>query len=66
MTKIQDVKLEIENLQITIDQAITIQVFNSLNFFFVQFLDSLSYKTREKDKLLTLKNLAKFLEDKKL
>ena len=34
MTKIRDVKSEIEDLEITIDEAITIQVFNSLNSSF--------------------------------
>ena len=65
MTKIWDVKLEIEDLEITIDKAITIQVLNSLNSFFAQLLGILSHEAREKDKLSTLKNLAKSLEDKK-
>ena len=66
MTKIQDVKPEIEDLEITIDEAITIQVLYSFDSSFVQFLGILSYEVREKEKLLTLKNLTKFLEDKEL
>ncbi len=46
MTKIRDVKFEIEDLKITIDEAITIQVPNSLNSSFAQFLGILSYKAR--------------------
>lgn len=66
MTKIQDVKTKIENLKITMNKAIIIQVFNFLDSFFVQFLDILSYKSRKKDKVLTLKMLDKFLKYKKL
>ncbi len=46
MTKIRDVKFEIEDLEITMDEAITIQVLNSLNSSFTQFLGILSYKAR--------------------
>lgn len=66
MTKMQDIKLKIQDLKITMDEAITIQVLNFLAFFFIQFLDTLSYKARKKDKLLILENLAKFLKVKKL
>ena len=66
MTKIRDVKLEIEDLEITMDEAITIQVLNSLDSSFAQFLDILSHEAREKDKLPTLENLAKSLEDEEL
>ena len=59
-------KSEIKNLEITIDETITIQVLNSLDFFFTQFLGILSHIAKEKEKLFTLKNLAKFLENKKL
>lgn len=37
MTKIRDVKSEIEDLDITMDEAITIQVLNSFDSFFAQF-----------------------------
>ncbi len=66
MTKIQDVKSEIEDVKITMDEAITIQVLNSLDSSFTQFLGILSHEAREKDKLLTLENLAKSLEDEEL
>ena len=66
MTKIRDVKSEVENLKITIDEAITIQVLNCLDFFFAHFLGILSHEAREKKKLPTLESLAKSLENKEL
>lgn len=66
MTKIRDVKSEIEDLEITMDEAITIQVLNSLDSSFAQFLGILSHEAREKDKLPTLENLVKSLEDEEL
>ena len=66
MTKIRDVKSEIEDLEITIDEAITIQVLNSLDSSFAQFLGILSHEAREKEKLPTLESLAKSLEDEEL
>lgn len=52
MTKIRDVKLKIEDLKITMDKAIIIQVLNFDNFFFTQFLDILSHEARERNKSL--------------
>ena len=66
MTKIRNVKSEIKDLEITIVEAITIQVLNLLNSFFIQFLGILSHTTREKAKLSTFKSLAKSLEDEEL
>lgn len=66
MTKFRDVKSEIKDLGITMDKAITMQVLKSLDLSFTQFLGILSYEAREKEKLLTLENLAKSLEDKEL
>ena len=66
MTRIRDVKSEIENLEITMNEAITIQVLNSLDSSFAKFLGILSHETREKNKLSTLENLVKSLEDKEL
>lgn len=60
MIKIYDIKSKIEDLNITI------QVFNSLNSFFVQFLNILSHEIREKKKLSMLKSFAKLLENKEL
>lgn len=48
------------------DEAITIQVLNSLDSSFTQFLGILSHEAREKAKLPTLENLAKSLEDEEL
>lgn len=66
MTKIRDIKFKIEDLGITINETITIQVLNSLDSSFRQFLGILSYKTREKEIFLTLESQAKSLKDKKL
>lgn len=66
MTKIWDVKSEIENLEITMDETIMIQVLNSLNFSFAQFLGILSHEAREKDKLLTFESPAKSFKDEEL
>ena len=54
---IRDVKSKIEDLEIIIDEAITIQVLNSLDSAFAQFFGILSYEARDKEKLSTLKNL---------
>ncbi len=59
-------KSEIEDFEIIMDEAITIEVLNSLDFFFAQFLGILSRKAREKEKLLILEGLAKSLEDQEL
>ncbi len=44
ITKIWDVKSEIEDLEITMDKAITIEVLNSLDSSFTQFLGILSHE----------------------
>ncbi len=66
MTKIRDVKSEIEDLEITMDEAITIKVLNCLDHSFPQFLGIFSHEAREKKQLHKLKNSAKSLEDKEL
>lgn len=66
ITKIWDFKSEIDDLKITIDEAIKIQVLNFFDPSFSQFFAILSHEGRKIDKLLTLENLAKFLEDKEL
>ncbi len=48
------------------DEAITIKVSNSHDFFFAQFLGILSHEITEKEKLSTLESSAKSLEDKEL
>ncbi len=48
MSKICDVKSEIEDLEITIDEAIKIQVLNSLDSSFAKFFSILSHEAREK------------------
>ncbi len=66
MTKIQDVKSKIEDLEITMDETITIQVLNRFDSSFAQFLGIFSPKAREKEQLPKLENLAKSLEDEEL
>lgn len=65
MTKIRNVKCEIEDLGITIDVTITIQVFNSFDFLFAQFLSIFNHKDRKK-MFFILKSPTKFLENAKL
>ncbi len=60
MNKIPDVKSEIEDMKITMYEAIKIRVLNSVEFFFARFFGILSHKTREKWKLLTFKSFVKF------
>ncbi len=59
-------KSEIEDLGITIDEGITVEVFNSLDLTFTQFFGISSHETRNKTKLPTLESLIKSLEDKEL
>lgn len=66
MTKIQDIKSEIEDLEIIIDKTIIIQVLNFLNTFFAYFLGILSHEAKKKNKLSIFENLTKFLKDKEL
>ena len=66
MTKIWDVKSKIEDLNNDMDEAITIQVLNFLDFSFSQFLGILSYDAIEKEQLPILESLAQSLKDEKL
>ena len=61
MTQICDLRSEIENLEITMNEAVTIQVLNSLNSSFAHFLGILSHEAGETKKLPTLESLAKSL-----
>ncbi len=66
MTKIHDVKFEIEDLEIIINWTITMQVLNCLDFSCTKFLGILSHEARRREKCPTLESLAKFLEDEEL
>lgn len=66
ISKIHNIKSEIKDLGITMNEAITIQVFNFLDSFFAQFLGILSHEARKKDKLTILKSSAKLVKDKQL
>lgn len=57
MTKIRDVNSEIKALDIAIDKAIIIQVLNSVNSYFAQFVGILSHEVREKKSFILLKVL---------
>ncbi len=59
-------KSEIEDLEITMNEAIKIQVVNFLDSSFAQFLGILSHEAREKEQLPKLENLTKSLEDEEL
>ncbi len=48
------------------DEAITVQVWNSIDFLFTKFVGILSNGAREKAIFSTLESLAKFLKDKTL
>ena len=66
MIKICDMKFEIDDWEITIDDAITIQVIKVSDYSFEKFLNILRHETRKKEKPPTLECLAEFLEDEKL
>ena len=65
MTRICDVYSEIEDLEITINKVIMIQLLNTFDTFFVQFPGILSHKAGKKEKLSILESLAQSLEDEK-
>lgn len=66
MTKIHNVESKIEDLRISMYETITIQVLNSFDSFFTQFVSILSHEAREKAKLSILESLVKYLEDEEL
>ncbi len=66
MSIIHHVKSEIEEQKITIDETITIQVMNSLDYFFAQFVVVLSHKAKKNEKLLKLQILPISVEDEEL
>lgn len=66
MTEIRVIKFEIDDLEITIDEAIRIEALKTLDSLFAQFLAILSHEAGEKGKLPSFESLAKLLEDKKL
>ena len=66
ISKIRDISAEITDLNITMDEAITIHALNSLDTHFKSYLAILSHDSREKEHLPTLEVLAKALEDEEL
>ena len=63
MSRIKDVSTEIEDLQISISEAVVIHALNNLDSHFWPYLAILSHDAREKEKLLTLSELTKALEE---
>lgn len=66
MSQIKDAQSEIEDLKISIDDAVVIHAFNNLSSSFHPYLMILNHKTRQKAQLLILFKFIKSLEDKKL
>ncbi len=66
MSGIKDASTEIDDLNITIFEAVVIHAFNNLDSHFRSYLPILSYSAREKQKLPTLSELTKILKDEEM
>ena len=66
MSYIKDASAKIEDLKISIFEAVVIHAFNNLDSPFWPYSTILSYNAREKKKLLTLSELTKTFEDKQI
>lgn len=63
MSRIKDASAEIEDLKISISEVVVIHVLNNLDSHFRPYLAILSHDDREKEKLPTLSELTKTLEN---
>ncbi len=63
MSRIKDASAEIEDLKINISEAVVIYPLNNLDSHFRLYLAILSHDAREKEKLSTISELTKTLED---
>ncbi len=63
MSRIKDKSAEIDDLKISISEAVVIHVLNNLDLHFRSYLAILSHDAQEKEKLPTLSELTKTLED---
>lgn len=63
MNRIKDASTEIEDLKISISEAVVIHALNNLDSHFRPYLAILSHDVREKEKLPTLSELTKALEN---
>ncbi len=61
MSRIKDESVEIDDLKISISEAVVIHVLNKLDLHFRSYLPILSHDAREKEKLPTLSELTKTL-----
>ena len=66
MSRIKDASAEIEDLKISISEAVVIHALNNLDSHFRPYLAILSHDAREKEKLPTLSELTKTLEDEQM
>ena len=66
MSRIKDASAEIDDLKISISEAVVIHALNNLDSHFRSYLAILSHDAQEKEKLPTLSELTKTLEDKEM
>lgn len=66
MSRIKDALAKIEDLKISISEAVIIHALNNLDSHFRLYLAILSHDAREKEKLPTLSELTKGLEDEQM
>ncbi len=66
MSRIKDASAEIKDLKISIFEAVVIHAFNNLDSHFRPYFAILSHDDRGKEKLPTLSELTKTLEDKQM
>ena len=66
MSRIKNASAEIDDLKISISEAVVIHAFNNLDSHFRPYIAILSPAAREKEKFLTFSELTKILEDKEM
>ncbi len=66
MSRIKDASAEIDDLKISISEASVIHALNNFDSHFWPYLAILSHDAREKEKLWTLSELTKTLEDEEV
>ncbi|MCJ1347562.1 hypothetical protein MMC31_005787 [Peltigera leucophlebia] len=66
MSRIKDASAEIEDLKINVSEAVVIHALNNFDSHFRPYLAILSHNAHEKEKLPTLGELTKTLEDEQM
>ena len=66
ISHIKDASAEIDNLKISISEAVVIHTLNNLNWHFLLYLAVLNHDASEKEKRPTFSLLTKTLEDKEM